>query len=1095
VCSLEPPAQKCCQQAPLFLLEGAETAGEPSGTLLGEDMAEQPCASREQLQACLVGKLPAAEAESLFSHLEGCATCRETLLALGQPTDTLVNRLRRPRTRDPYLDEPQCQAALKQAKSLAGKMPPTGEEPSTPAARPRQLGDYELLEKLGEGGMGAVYKARHRTMDRLVAVKLLPARSVQSADLVKRFYQEVKAAAKLIHPNVVTAFDAGQYEGVHYLVMEYVEGRDLARLIKQRGPLSVANAVNCILQAARGLQYAHAQGVIHRDIKPANLLLDRSGTVKILDMGLARVQGKGGLGAGEPDEERLTESGQVMGTCDYMAPEQALNTHQVDARADIYSLGCTLYRLLTGTAPYHGDSLIQVLLAHREAPIPSLCAARLEVPAALDAIYQRMVAKQPEDRYPSMAEVVAALEAFARAERAAAGGRSAMSRATAPAVVPRPEAFGTQPRPQPVARRFARLATAVRNRKPLAIGLTLVGSILVTVILLSVWIRIRHRDGQETALQVSPGSQVVIDRQGNVAVTLPKAEVGSGKAEVGCTAPLARAAGEGPGVRAASPCFDAAGNWKLPPDAPPPAVAPFDATKAKEHQAAWAKYLGVPVEMTNSIGMRLVLVPPGEFDMGMTPEELNAAKQECEKAGGLGWYLTVLSRVDTTRHRVHISRPFYLGKFEVTQGEYQQVMGENPSKLPGSGKGATVVEVPGQDTPQHPVRKVMWTEATEFCRRLSTLPGKQAGGQVYRLPTEAQWEYACRAGTTTWWSGGNDPALASDEGWVLENAPRTTHPVGQKRPNAWGLHDLHGNVEEWCADAFDSRWPTGSVDPLHTSGAYHVFRGGSCCWETIMSAAPCRMSGDPQFRHLTGGFRVVREIATKAEQGGAKTDALPKVEVEKTPRAGKSEAQRWDFDLLSRVNLARDRVEGQWKREGERITTTGTGREAVRLPLSVQGDYDLELVFTRNTGVDAVGIEIPIGSHEGCLLLSGWKGEVSGFQPIDRRLANENPTGIKPGTLVNGHRYTLLMTVRVRNELVTVESFLDGTPFVRWQGKESSLVGVPARFRVWPCIGLFTWPDAQVTFHSAKVRIVSGTAQWTDEKRSGDSAQDGPGKP
>ncbi|MFH1924443.1 MAG: serine/threonine-protein kinase, partial [Planctomycetota bacterium] len=286
------------------------------------------------------------------------------------------------------------------------------------------LGDYVILDEIGHGGMGQVFKAWRREMERTVALKILPAKRVESRASVERFHREVKAAARLEHPNIVAAYDAGEAEGIHFLVMQYVEGQDLAHVVAERGPLPVEEAVDYVIQAARGLEYAHRQGVVHRDIKPGNLLLDSEGTVKVLDLGLARIrEGTGAFfaekGACPPTPpatapDALTQSGQVMGTYDYMAPEQAQDTHSADHRADIYSLGCTLFRLLTGRKPYHGDTPVQTLLAHCQEPVPSLCDVREDVPSRLDAVSQKMLAKSPDDRQQSMGEVVADLEACIR---------------------------------------------------------------------------------------------------------------------------------------------------------------------------------------------------------------------------------------------------------------------------------------------------------------------------------------------------------------------------------------------------------------------------------------------------------------------------------------------------------------------------------------------------------------------------------------------------------------------------------------------------------------------------------------------------------
>src|SRR5262245_56299164 len=273
------------------------------------------------------------------------------------------------------------------------------------------IGNYQVLDRLGVGGMGTVYKARHRRMKRVVAIKVLSRSVGQSEKFVQRFQREVEAVARLSHPNIVMAHDADEAEAGHFLVMEFVNGRDLASAVQERGPLPVPEAVACVLQAARALDYAHGQGIIHRDIKPANLLRDASGVVKVADLGLARFHDT----LGRPPEEMsaLTQAGTIMGTVDFMPPEQALGLTNIDHRADIYSLGCTLHFLLIGRPPYQGPTLMAILLKHREAAIPSLCQARGEVPAALDQIFRRMVAKKPEERFAGMAEVVHALEALA----------------------------------------------------------------------------------------------------------------------------------------------------------------------------------------------------------------------------------------------------------------------------------------------------------------------------------------------------------------------------------------------------------------------------------------------------------------------------------------------------------------------------------------------------------------------------------------------------------------------------------------------------------------------------------------------------------
>jgi phosphate ABC transporter phosphate-binding protein len=283
------------------------------------------------------------------------------------------------------------------------------------------IGGYEVLDLLGKGAMGTVYKARHRTMKRVTAVKVLAPEVAKEAAFAQRFQREVETLAQLHHPNIVMAFDAGESPAGPFLAMEFIQGRDLASEVKAGGPLSVADALNCILQAARGLEYAHHQGLIHRDIKPSNLMRDVRGMVKVADLGLARIKNPKATAT----ESGLTQAGWIVGTVDYMAPEQAVDSSTVDRRADIYSLGCTLFYLLTGRPMYAGTSLMSLLLQHRDAPAPGLLQARPDVPEALNAVYLRMVAKNRDERYATMRDVILALEEAGRFVSSAGPGRSA----------------------------------------------------------------------------------------------------------------------------------------------------------------------------------------------------------------------------------------------------------------------------------------------------------------------------------------------------------------------------------------------------------------------------------------------------------------------------------------------------------------------------------------------------------------------------------------------------------------------------------------------------------------------------------------------
>jgi serine/threonine protein kinase len=267
-------------------------------------------------------------------------------------------------------------------------------------------GKYRLLEMIGSGGMGTVYLCEHVLLRRLVALKALPLdKGARNASAVDRFYREGQAVAALNHPNIVRCHDLDRENKLHFIVMEYVDGSSLNDIVKNHGPMTVPRAAHYIAQAAEGLQHAHEAGWVHRDIKPSNLLLDRAGVVKVLDMGLARPQ--------DDHKESLTQQYNertVLGTADFVAPEQALNSHDVDSRADIYSLGATFYFLLAGRPPFPHNTIAQKLLAHQMHDPDPLHTLRPDVPEELEAVIATMMAKDPDERYLTPEEVMEALE-------------------------------------------------------------------------------------------------------------------------------------------------------------------------------------------------------------------------------------------------------------------------------------------------------------------------------------------------------------------------------------------------------------------------------------------------------------------------------------------------------------------------------------------------------------------------------------------------------------------------------------------------------------------------------------------------------------
>ena len=381
-------------------------------------MNEFRCYTRQELKSFVLGHLPNEKTDEISSHLDQCDICEDTIVSMENTSDDLVSLLHGKPNQRLASDQPvyenngEFQRALAKSYDVFTNPDPDRSNDSVASSfeyQPQRIGDYEIIAALARGGMGSVYKARHVRLEKEVALKLLPERKMQNNEAIARFSREMKLIGQMSHPAMVSATDAGAQNGVHYLAMELVDGIDLGKLVRHCGPLSVADACELVRQAAIGIQYAHEQGVIHRDVKPSNLMLSNDLIVKVLDLGLAT------LGSLNGTVDELTTVGQLMGTLDYMAPEQCGNMQDVDARADIYGLGATLYKLLCGVAPYssaQNDTPLKKLKAMAISDPTPISDRTTKVPAPLATIIERCLSREPSDRFESAADLAQELASF-----------------------------------------------------------------------------------------------------------------------------------------------------------------------------------------------------------------------------------------------------------------------------------------------------------------------------------------------------------------------------------------------------------------------------------------------------------------------------------------------------------------------------------------------------------------------------------------------------------------------------------------------------------------------------------------------------------
>lgn len=732
---------------------------------------------------------------------------------------------------------------------------------ATTEPAPQTIGRFRIIRQLGSGGFGAVYLCHDPRLDRNVAIKVPHAARLKDESIRQRFVREAKAAAGLNHPNICRVHEVSEADGGDFIVMEYVEGHPLTHYVS-RGGVQPRQAALLVRKLAIALDEAHSRGIIHRDIKPANVIINARGEPVVMDFGLARMERTA-------DEPSLTHSGAILGSPAYMSPEQARGAiDEMGPAADIYSLGVVLYELLCGMRPFQG-STVEIIgsILHVDPPPPSR--HRPDLDPSIVAICMKAMAKKATDRHASMKEFAASLGGYLKGQSKPASAESSASVESLSTIVasnlnqpvPIPPPKQQQIVVQPDVRRLVphppkKGRQPSRNRANIN-TLVVVACALVALIVGTYL---------ASTLFFPANGKKVSDRR-------KKTPAAAGKSTI-------PEPGKG---------TDAVAGAK--PTEPAPAIAPFSAAEAKAYQEAWAKHLGVPVEYENSLGMKFRLIPPGEFTMG---SDSSVVERGLALVGeNKQW--PPLFRSESPKHKVRLTRPVYLGVHEVRQIDYEAITGYNPSMFAPTGFLKDAEK--GLDTSNHPVERTSWYAATDFCTKLSQkeqlkpqYPYNSPSGQTvatvdgngYRLPTEAEWEFACRAGVTTKYSTGDDDAGLSQTAWIGGNSGGRTHPVGELKANSFGIHDMHGNawewVQDWWAETYYQQFQEQpAIDPLGpASGDMRVVRGGDRNQDNLpfFSRASLRFAMGPATNNFPCGFRVALTVEA-VKQALAAAKSLP----------------------------------------------------------------------------------------------------------------------------------------------------------------------------------------------------------------------------
>jgi formylglycine-generating enzyme required for sulfatase activity/tRNA A-37 threonylcarbamoyl transferase component Bud32 len=818
--------------------------------------------------------------------------------------------------------------------------------------QPLSGGRYKVVARLGEGGMALVYRAREPNLDRDVVIKVPRPAMLEDPEFVARFSREVRALVRLEHPAIVKIIDFGEHKGAPFVVLQYLPGgslRDRQRA-QPGGRAPVASLRGWVEKVAQALDFIHGQGYVHRDVKPDNVLFDALGHPFLSDFGIAKALDDRQGAAGRPVTV-ATATGVVVGTPQYMAPELVLGK-PYDGRVDQYALAATVFEVIGGRPPFDGNTPAAIALEQARQAAPPVKALLPDAPREVVEALKRALSVDPARRFPNClgfarallgAPVAVAVPAPALlpvppAEPAAPAAPPARASETvcphcgrrsplpaggagkrvmcpgckgtfraAPVLTPdgktAPLAAGTVreqpvtvPVVQPVAHRPARAPAASNGRLWLLLGIGAALLVFLPALVVGGYYLFRGNSRGASAARPTLGAVARVELLAGESATLPVSVTRNGNGD----ALTFKVEGLPDGVSARLPTLagpDSSAKLEM--------IATTEAPRG-DHTATLSLWNGsdrfgqqsftvhVDHELTNSLGMKLVRVPRGRFRMGSPAGE-----------GG--------DDDERPQHDVEITRGFYLAEHTVTFGQFRRFVedGSYRTDAEADGKGGTGYddaqdkakdkdgrritsersprfnwkEVGWPQTDRHPVVNVTWNDAQRFCEWLS-----KKEKRAYRLPTEAEWEYACRAGTATrFWCGEGDASLdgaanladrsydrkvsAKIEYQEWDDGQPFTAPVGSYRANPWGLYDMHGNVFQWCQDWVDSTYYRSSPgqDPQGpATGTNRIIRGGAFSFPAKKCRSAYRLWGAPDDRNCWVGFRVVLVPGGRAAAGGAR---------------------------------------------------------------------------------------------------------------------------------------------------------------------------------------------------------------------------------